>query len=117
MTETLSPIAIETHIRELVNRIAKGISVCNQRYAEFMDADREFDRAFAGAYLSAEGSVKDREQRAKLETMDEREVRDVAEVAFKHADKLSKALGDELRAYQSIGASVRQAYANSGRES
>lgn len=117
MADTLNPIVVEGHIRELVNRIAKGIAVCNARYAEFMDADREFDRAYASAYLSAEGSVKDKEQKAKLGTMDEREARDVAEVAYKHADRLAKALGDELRAWQSLGASVRQAYANAGKES
>ena len=32
----LNPVQVEEHIRELVNRIAKGIQVCSKRYAEFL---------------------------------------------------------------------------------
>ncbi|RAV34883.1 hypothetical protein [Corynebacterium heidelbergense] len=115
MTEPLNPVEIESHIRELVNRIAKGIGVFSKRYAAFLEADRAFDRAYAQNYKDAEGSIKDREYEADLLTMGEREARDVADIAFKHADKLLKALDLELRAYQSIGASVRAMYGNAGR--
>lgn len=111
----LNPVQIEEHIRELVNRIAKGIQVCSQRYSEFLEADRAFDREYAQAYLSADGSIKDKEQTARIETMPAREERDVADAAYRHADRLAKALDLELRAYQSLGASVRQMYANAGR--
>lgn len=57
----------------------------------------------------------DRESFAILHSMDEREARDVAEIAYRHADKIHKALDSELRAWQSIGASVRQQYAVAGR--
>ena len=72
----LNPVQVEEHIRELVNRIAKGIQVCSKRYAEFLDADRAFDREYAQAYLAAEGSIKDKEQKARLETMPAREERE-----------------------------------------
>ena len=111
----LSPVQIEEHIRELVNRIAKGIQVCSQRYSEFLDADRLFDREYAQAYLAADGSIKDKEAAARIETMPAREERDIADAAYRHADRLSKALDSELRAFQSLGASVRQMYANAGR--
>lgn len=115
VTQPLDPVSIETHIRELVNRIAKGIRVCSDRYTAFQEADREFDRTFATEYLAADGSIKDKEQTAKLRAMDAREARDVAEAAHRHADRLAKALELELRAYQSIGASVRSMYAVAGR--
>ena len=111
----LNPVQIETAIRELVNRIAKGITVCSQRYAAFQEADRAFDREYATAYLQAEGSIKDKEMVAKLETMPAREERDIAEAAHRHADRLAKALELELRAYQSIGASIRSMYSVAGR--
>ena len=111
----LNPVQVEEHIRELVNRIARGIQVCSKRYAEFLDADRAFDREYAQAYLAAEGSIKDKEQTARIETMPAREERDIADAAYRHADRLAKALDLELRAYQSLGASVRQMYANAGR--
>ncbi|WP_151530558.1 MULTISPECIES: hypothetical protein [Corynebacterium] len=113
--DPLSPVQIETHIRELVNRIAKGIGVFSRAYGDFMEKDREFDRVRAAAYLAAEGSVEDRKQRAVLDTEKERAERDVAEQAYRHADRLLKALELELRAYQSIGASVRAAYGVAGR--
>ena len=115
MSEPLNPVQIETALRELVNRIAKGIAVVSKQYAAFLEADRAFDREYAQAYLAAEGSIEDKKRRATLETMPAREERDVAEAAFKHSDRLLKALDSELRAMQSVGASVRQMYANAGR--
>lgn len=115
MTEPLNPVQIEQAIRELVNRIAKGIKVCSDRYSTYLEAERAFDREYARAYLTAEGSIEDKKRRATLDTMPAREERDVTEVAYKHADRLSKALDLELRAYQSLNASVRQMYANVGR--
>lgn len=115
VSDPLNPVQIEAHIRELVDRIARGIKVCSDRYQAFQTADREFDREYASAYLAADGSIKDKDAKAKLETMDAREARDVAEAAHRHADRLAKALELELRAYQSIGASVRSMYAVAGR--
>lgn len=113
--EVLSPVEIEATMRELINRVSRGIKVTSDRYAEFSEADRLYDQAQARAYLDAEGPVKEREAQVELDTAVERERRDVAEVAFRHADRLSKALDLELRAWQSIGSSVRQAYGNAGR--
>ena len=100
---------------DLTNRISKGIRVFTDRYSDLLEKDRAFDRDYARAYLRAEGSIKDKEKRAVIETFESRTERDVAEVAYKQADKLLKALSDELRAWQSIGASVRQQYAVAGR--
>lgn len=112
--EPLNPVQIEQAIRELVTRISKGIRVCSDRYSEFLEADREFDRSFAQAYLKAEGSIEDKKRMATLETISEREKRDVSDAAYRHANRLAQALELELRAYQSIGASVRSMYGASG---
>lgn len=113
--QPLNPVEIESAIRELNTRIAKGVRVFSDRYSEFLEADRHFDREYAQAYLAADGSIKDKEQSAKIQTMPAREERDIAEVAYKHADRLAKALELELRAYQSIGASIRAMYGTAGR--
>ena len=115
MDEPLNPVQIEATMRELINRVSRGIKVTSDRYAEFSEADRLYDQAQARAYLEAVWPVKEREAQVELDTAVERERRDVAEVAFRHADRLSKALDLELRAWQSIGSSVRQAYGNAGR--
>lgn len=112
----MNPVEVERKILELSNRISAGVKVFSERYQAFLDADREYDRAYAAAYLGCEdGSIKDREKHATLVTIEQREARDVAEVAYKHADKMHRALSDSLRALQSVGASVRMQYATAGR--
>lgn len=113
--EPLNPVSIESAIRDISDRIAKGVPITSKRYREFLDADREFDRAYAAAYLNAEGSIKDKEMTARINTMGQREARDIAEVAYKHADRLARALEGELRAMQSVGASIRAMYSVAGR--
>lgn len=115
MADVLNPVEIEQHIRELVDRIARGVAVCDKLYREMQAAERDFDRAFIGHYMMADGAVKDRELQAKIQSMDERTAFEDAEAAYRHANNLHKALDSELRAYQSIGASVRTMYQNVGR--
>ena len=110
----LNPVTIENHIRGLSTRIAKSASVCNERYVEFLDADREFDRAFAQAYLAHEGPQSEKRYAADEATMQERERRDVADAAYRYADRLSKALQSELMAFQSLNKSILAQYQVAG---
>lgn len=102
----LTPVAIENHIRELSARISKSVIVCNQRYGEFLEADRAFDKAYASAYLAYEGPQSEKRYHADIASMGEREARDVADQAYKYADRLAKALQSELMAFQSLNKSV-----------
>ncbi len=110
-----NPVAIEAAIRECANRIANGVSVCGNAYKVFVTADHEFDVAFAHAYLNADGPAHERKYRAELATADERRARDVADAAYRFADRKARALETELRAWQSVGASVRLMYGVAGR--
>lgn len=113
-SEVLNPVDIERAIRELANRISNGVRVVSDRYRDFLDADRAYEQAFARAYMAAEGPAHERKYAAELTTGREREVRDAADVMYRYADRQAKALENELRAYQSIGASVRAMYASGG---
>ncbi|MBF6368392.1 hypothetical protein IU469_22100 [Nocardia puris] len=110
-----NPAKVESAIRECANRIAKGVTVCARTHAEALDADRAYDQAFARAYLAAEGPAHERKYHAELATVVERERRDVAEVAYRHADRQARALEAELRGLQSVGASIRQMFSVAGR--
>ncbi len=110
MTDVLNPVDIENGIRSCSDRIAASVRECSARYNAFLDADRAFDQAFAHAYLNADGPAHERKYAAELSTAGEREVRDRADAAFKYADRLAKSIELELRAYQSLGASVRTMY-------
>jgi len=114
-TEILTPAQIEEAIREVANRIAKSVKICSERYRVFLDADRAYEQAFAHAYLEYSGPAHEKKYGAEVATSTEREARDVADAAYRYADRLSKALQDELRAYQSVGASVRAQYSVAGR--
>ena len=115
MSEPLNPVTIEKSIRECANRIANGVRVCSERYAAYLAADHAYDLAVAHAYLKAEGTATERAKATEIQTEQERTARDVAEGAYKHAERQSKALEAELRALQSVGASVRGMYAVAGR--
>ncbi len=110
----LTPVMLEKHILNLSNRIAKSAGECNARYKAFLDADREFDRAFAQAYLGHDGPQAEKRYAAEVATTDEREARDIADAAHRYADRLSKALQSELLAYQSLNKSILAQYQVAG---
>lgn len=115
MTEPMNPVSIEASIREVSNRIAKGVHVCSERYADFLRAEDAFERAFARHYMKHEGPAHEKKYAATLATTTEKDALNVADVAYRHADRRARALDSELRALQSVGASVRSMYATAGR--
>ena len=114
-TPVLNPVEAEQRILELSNRIAKGVAVVTDALKARDESARNFDKEYAAAFLGAEGAVKEREMRASLLTMPAREEKELAEAAYRYSDRLAKALELELRALQSVGASVRAMYSVAGR--
>lgn len=115
MTDVLNPVQVESSIREVADRIAKGVRVVSDRYAEYLTADRAYDQAVARAYMAHDGPAHERKYAAELATAREREARDTADVAYQYARSTARALEDQLRALQSVGASIRQVYGVAGR--
>jgi len=91
--EVWNPTQIEERIRDVSGRIADGVTVCNTRYTKFLEADHALDVAFAKAYMAHSGPAHEK----------------------KYADRNAKALESELRALQSVGASIRSMYSVAGR--
>lgn len=114
MTAELNPAHIETAIRACAERIAKGVMVCDERYRTFLEADHLYDVAFAGAYLTSTGAAHEKRYVAELGTQEQRRNRDVADAAYRYADRQARALESELRAWQSVNASVRAMFAVAG---
>jgi hypothetical protein len=106
----LNPVEIEASIQEVRRRIHNGVKVVSDARKVYQQAKRSYDRAFAHAYLDYEGAAHEKKYSAELETEAQREAMDLAEQAFKYALDLSEALRDDLRALQSINASVRSMY-------
>lgn len=110
MTAVLNPVDIEQAIRTCAERIHAGVVEVTKRERVAREASRAYDRAYAHAYLAAEGPAHEKKYRAELATARERDALDVAEVAYKFAERTAKAVEAELRALQSVGASVRAMY-------
>lgn len=115
-TEPLNPVQVEQRIMELSNLIAAGVKKVTDALRDYRAADAAYDRAKAHAQLAAEGkTVADREAEVELATVEERDAKDVAEVAYSHVNRRVKACERELDAIRSIGASVRSMYSVAGR--
>lgn len=110
-----TPHAVEQAINDLANQIAHGVNVCSDRYGAFLDADRKYDFEYARAYLRSAGPAHEKKYAAEVATTELRAERDIADTAYRLADRRARALQDQLRAMQSVGASIRSQYGVAGR--
>jgi hypothetical protein len=113
-SDVLDPVTVERRIQETSNRIARGVRVITDAEREARDKRRAFDLAFAHAYKRAEGPAHERKYTAEIEAMPHREAADIAEIAFKHAERTAKALEKELFAWQSINSNLRAMFNSAG---
>lgn len=112
MSDVLNPADIEKHIQEISRRIHRGVEVVTAAERDAREQRRLYDLAYAKAYMGHDGPAHEKKFAAEVATTDARSTVDVAEVAFRHAERTARALENELRATQSIGASIRQMYAS-----
>lgn len=111
----LNPVTVEKTILEIVNEISQAIIQGRDALAASLAANRAYDLAYARAYMAYEGAAHAKKYAAEIATEQERIDRDAADVAFRFVDKTARALEKKLDAYRSLGAFVRQAYAEAGR--
>jgi hypothetical protein len=111
----LNPVEIEEQIEEVRKRIHKGVKVVGDARKALFTAKGNYDRAYAHAYLDYDGPAHEKRYGAELATEAQRDAMEIAELAYRRALDLSEALRDDLRALQSIGASIRSMYQTEGR--
>lgn len=114
MNDVLNPVDIENAIRTCADRIHKGVSIVTERERIARSARATYERALARAYLSYDGPAHEKKYAAELAVEEQRDDCDAAEVAYKEAERTAKALVEELRSWQSVGASIRTMYGNQG---
>ena len=110
----LNPADAEAWIRQVSNRIAKGVKVVTDAEAEMKAKKRAFDLAFAHAYKRAEGSEQFRKQTATIDAMPHREEADNAEIAYRYAQRTAEALERELFAAMAINRNIVSMYGAAG---
>lgn len=114
MNEPINPVAVENSIRSLVEEIARAIPVISNAEAKARAASRANDLAYARAYLAHRGPAHEKRYAAALNTEAERTAFDVADLAYRDAERGQKAREAQLRGWQSLGASVREMYSVGG---
>lgn len=82
------------------------------------ETEREYDQALAHARIdAAEAGIAANDRRYYADVTPAvkrtREAKDLAEVSFKYAEERLRGIHAAIRAWQSVGTSVRQAYATS----
>lgn len=110
----LNPVYVEQSIQQLVQDIARGVKVVSSAHRAKLSADRLYDHAFAVAYMTHEGPQHEKRYAAEKQTQQERIDRDVAEVAYQHAQRQMRALEGQLSAFQTIAKSVVSMYGAAG---
>jgi len=110
----INPVEVEKSIHGLVQQIAKGVKVVSEAHRRKLTADRLYDHAFAVAYMAHTGPQTEKKYAAEKATQQERIDKDVAEVAYAHAQRQMKALEGQLSAWQTMSKSVSSMFGAAG---
>jgi hypothetical protein len=110
----LNPADAEKWIKNVSDRIAKGVRVVTDAEKKMKAKKRAYDLAFAHAYKRAEGSEQFRKQTATIEAMPHREEADNAEIAYRYAQRTAEALERELFAAMAINRNIISMYGAAG---
>jgi hypothetical protein len=108
--DVLNPVDLEQKIQEISRRIHEGVKVVTNAERDAREKRRLYDLAYAKAYQAHKGPAHEKRYAAEEQTTEQRGTAEDAEVVFRHAERTARALESELRATQSIGASVRAMY-------
>lgn len=110
-TEPLTPMQVESALRETLDRLEKAPGIVAKAHQDWRDAKRAYETAKGHAFLAAAGTVDERKHQAELATVEERQAADRAEVTYKYATDQQMVLREELQVLRSIGT-----YAKAGLE-
>lgn len=108
MTEPLSQVFIESEIVRLCALAEKVTTEIAQRARTAAEADANYKRAHASAFLMAQGkTVGDRESASAMETADEYLERRIAEAHLLAAQEAGRNYRAQLEALRSLNANLR----------
>jgi hypothetical protein len=110
----LNPVEVEAAIVAAADEVTEGVDVVSQRLAVYREAERLFDLKFAMAFMEHKGPQTEKRYAAEIAATEERREAEVAEVAYRYAERRCKAAEARLSAYQSVNKSVTAAYKTAG---
>lgn len=107
------PHDVEADLSNLRDRLEKGVTLVAALDGKATRLRREHDRAYALAFIGAEGAMDIRRYLAVRDTYAQREAAEDAEVELRHAKELLRAVSTQVDIVRSIGTSVRSSLAAS----
>lgn len=110
----LNPVEIEQGIVAAADEVAHGVKIVSDALERYREAEHLFDIAWASEYMRATGPVEERKQTCVLKTVEQRKAMDIAEVAYKYADRRCRAAENRMSAYQTLSKSVTAMYKTAG---
>ena len=110
----VDPVDVESAVWGVARDIEEAVRVVSAAETRATDTARALSLRFAREYLAATGPQQEKRYRAELACEREREDRDIAALAFAHAQRSLRSLETRLSAYQTVARSVTGMYGASG---
>lgn len=114
MGRIFDPVTVEQAMDTAGNQIEDSVDILDELLEVFLEADADWDREFAQAYLNHVGPQAEKRYAAEVATSEYRKSRDIAFRNLKYAERKANALATRLSKYQSINKSVTSAYNAAG---
>lgn len=105
--EVLTPLDVERAMSEVAARIEEAPKHLKGFHEAVRAAKAEHRRAYALAYSRATGTNLDRKMEAELETQEQADALDDAEIAYRYAKDTFDSLRTKLRALQSMSSIMK----------
>lgn len=109
---TGGPLPLDEQITELCAQLDRQVDEFTHQECSAVDAKRDYEVAYAKAYLSAAGTVEERTQQARLATADERRNHDLTSAKVRAAREAIRATHARLDAARTLAANRREEVRN-----
>jgi hypothetical protein len=113
--EVWSPVAVEQRLADIDHLITSGVDTLADAYDEYARLKNQVEVETARAYVHHKGPAHEKKYAAVLATEQLRAQLAVADAVYHRARWKNEGLSEQLKAVQSIGASLRSQYENAGR--
>ncbi|NKY47971.1 hypothetical protein [Nocardia cerradoensis] len=113
--EVWSPVAVEQRLADIDHLITRGVNTLADAYDKYATLKNQVEVETARAYVNHRGPAHEKKYAAILATEQLRAQLAVADAVYHRARWKNEGLTEQLKAVQSIGASLRSQYEIAGR--
>jgi hypothetical protein len=110
--EPLLPAQVEAAIQWCLHHLSRGVLIVDEAQDKALKTAARYDRMYAHAFLAYEGPQTEKRHAAEIDedVIVARDDRDVAKLAYEHAQRTYRRLEKELSGFQSLNKGMNAAY-------